>query len=404
MLRSFRIPLLFLFIGSLLGVFLRWQFIEPTRGINYSNFLHGHSHIMFLGWVFNALYLAFVFNHIEQHRQQFFKILFYVLQTLMVAMLISFPLQGYGFWSISFSTLHTLGAFVFAVNFIRQTSSVSSLSMQCVRIALIFFLVSAAGPFSLGYLMANDLGATNWYNFSIYFYLHFQYNGFFFFGILALFISQLESREIQFNVNLARTSILLFTVACIPAYLLSTLWAKPGYAYNVAGSIAALLQLAGWVIFLKMVFDVASSLRNNFTSPSRSLLTLAPLALTAKFVLQILSAFPVIAQLAYELRPIVIAYLHLVLVGGISAFLFSWYMETSFIRADRAKAATLVFIVSFIGMECALILSPRWSAVQPVLLFSASEYIFGFSLLLSLSYLLFGLASRKKADKNHPFG
>src|SRR5688572_29855994 len=109
MLRYARIPLLFLFIGTLLGVFLRWQFISATPGVNYSFVLHGHSHIMFLGWIFNALYVGICYNHIAAEETKFFRILFIALQVLVVGMLIAFPLQGYGFYSILLSTLHTFG-------------------------------------------------------------------------------------------------------------------------------------------------------------------------------------------------------------------------------------------------------------------------------------------------------
>src|SRR6187401_3648361 len=111
----YRVPLLFLLIGSLIGVFLRWQFISPTSGVNYIFFLHAHSHIMFLGWIFNVLYIAFVTKHVDENGDKFFLSLFWVLQVLNVGMLISFPLEGYGPFSILFSTLHTVGAILFVV-------------------------------------------------------------------------------------------------------------------------------------------------------------------------------------------------------------------------------------------------------------------------------------------------
>src|SRR5688572_28410983 len=102
MLRHYRIPLYFLVIGSLLGVFLRWQFIQPTPLINYTFVLHGHSHMMFLGWVFSAIYIGFVAHYIPETDYKFFRILFLILQMLVIAMMVSFPLQGYGFYSVLF--------------------------------------------------------------------------------------------------------------------------------------------------------------------------------------------------------------------------------------------------------------------------------------------------------------
>src|SRR5688572_4826809 len=187
----YKVPVLFLFIGSLIGVFLRLQFISPTSGVTYTFFLHTHSHIMFLGWIFNVLYIAFVTKHVDEKGDKFFLILFWALQVLNVGMLISFPLEGYGPSSIIFSTLHTIGAIVFAVRFFIKTKSIATTSSWFAKAALLFFAISTAGPFSLGYLMSNGMGNRNWYDFSIYYYLHFQYNGFFLFGIFSLFFSQL---------------------------------------------------------------------------------------------------------------------------------------------------------------------------------------------------------------------
>jgi hypothetical protein len=200
----FKVPLIFLFIGSILGLFLRWQLISPLENVNYMFVLHAHSHIMFLGWVFNTLFIAFTLNHVLEIKQQSFRALFVVLQLLVVGMLISFPLQGYGFYSILFSTLHTFISIVFIVKFFIQTKHVTSMSAWYARIALIFFLISTAGPFSLGYLKSAGLSHTNWYNFSIYFYLHFQYNGLFLFGILSLFFDLLERRHVKFSIAKAR--------------------------------------------------------------------------------------------------------------------------------------------------------------------------------------------------------
>src|SRR5690349_9291702 len=264
MLNYFRIPLTFLFVGSLLGVFLRWQFIIPTAGINYSFFLHGHSHIMFLGWIFNALYIAFCHNHISETEMRFFKKVFVVLQVLVVGMLISFPLQGYGFYSILFSTLHTGCVFVFIIVFFRKTKNDTSVSAWFTRIALVFFTISTAGPFSLGYLMSNEMGHTNWYFFSIYFYLHFQYNGFFIFGIFSMFFNLLERKGIRFDLRKARMFGWILAAVCLPTYLLSILWAKPGLAFNIVAGISAFVQFIALGYLISVLTECSPEIRNTF--------------------------------------------------------------------------------------------------------------------------------------------
>lgn len=387
------VPLYFLFVGSLLGVFLRWQFIAPTPGVNYTFFLHGHSHVMFLGWVFNALYIGFVSNHIPGRDHKFFIALFIILQMTVVAMMISFPLQGYGFYSILFSTLHTIGAIIFAIRFLIRTKTITTTAMWYARMALIFFVVSTAGPFSLGYLMANEVGNSNWSNLSIYFYLHFQYNGFFFFGILSLFFSLLEHKQIPFDVKKAKTAGWILAVVCVPAYLLSTLWTKPGQVVGITGLMAALAQCVGFVSLLRLLCEHATDLKERYTSPSLILLTVTFMALGVKFLLQVASAHPFVVQMAYELRPVVIGYLHLVLVGAISSFLLAWYLEQDFIHKTLTLPATGIFLFSFIGMECILVLYPWWSSIAGYVAFDAADWCFGFASLLSMSYFTFLVGS-----------
>ena len=124
MVKYVRLPLLFLFLASLIGMFLRWQFLAPTPGVNYTYFLHAHSHTMFLGWTFNALYIAYGLAFIPSDAHRTFKIIFLLLQLLVVAMMFSFPLQGYGLYSIIFSTLHTVLAIAFIFIFYQSANLV----------------------------------------------------------------------------------------------------------------------------------------------------------------------------------------------------------------------------------------------------------------------------------------
>jgi hypothetical protein len=400
MLSYFRIPLTFLFVGSLLGVFLRWQFIMPTAGINYSFFLHGHSHVMFLGWIFNALYIAFCHNHISETEIRFFKNVFIVLQILIVGMLISFPLQGYGFYSILFSTLHTVGVFMFIIVFFRKTKNDESTSAWFARIALVFFTISTTGPFSLGYLMSNEMGHTNWYFFSIYFYLHFQYNGFFIFGIFSMFFNLLERKGIQFDTRKAGTFGWILAAVVLPTYLLSILWAKPGLTFNIVAGISAFIQLIALWVFINVLTERFSEIRRTFSKASIYFLSVVLLAFALKLLLQVSSAFPEVAQLAYELRPVVIAYLHMVLIGIVSLFIFIWYIEFNLFGGASEKRIVVLFLASFIGMEICLTISPWWSALFGTGVLASGECIFFFSVMLSLScFLLFISAYSKKLIK-----
>jgi hypothetical protein len=355
---------------------------------------------MFLGWIFNALYIGFVDSHVIEAEQKIFQVLFYAFQVFVVGMLITFPVQGYGFYSIFFSSLHTLGAVLFVIFFFNKTKYIQTISLWYARTALIFFIISSAGPFALGYLMANDMGQSKWYYFAIYFYLHFQYNGFFLFGILSLFFSLLERKKIDVDFREVKTIGIILAGACIPAYLLSVLWAKPGYFFNMLGEFAATIQIVAVVMFINVMIAHRGDFKISFDKSSNYFLSIAMIGLLLKSLLQLLSAFPSISQMAYELRPIVIAYLHLVLLGVISLSLFVWCLESELFDRRTGSRAIIVYLVSFIAMELCLIISPWWSNVFGSESFTAAGWIFFFSALLSLScVMLYSSSFSKKMTK-----
>lgn len=284
-----------------------------------------------------------------------FKALFWTLQIFTVGMLISFPLQGYGTFSIIFSALHTFGAFAFIWLFFAASNKVSSLALLLAKISLLFFILSSVGPFSLAYLKANGLEHSNLYRFSIYFYLHFQYNGFFFFGILALLLRLIEDRLSISDLKTLKTGAYFLIGTCIPCYVLSILWSEPGLSLTVIGLITALIQLIGLYLFIRPAFVAIATLHLNF--PEKILFALSIVALIAKGILQLISAFPTAAILANEFRVIVIAYLHLVLLGFISFFLFGWLSRKKLIgHLDRSWVKLL--IGSFWASEILLVISP----------------------------------------------
>lgn len=401
MLNYVRLPLLFFFLASLIGVFLRWQFVWPTLGVTYTYFLHGHSHTMFLGWVFNALYIAYTTAHIPSAKQRIFRITFVAIQFLVVAMMISFPIQGYGLFSITFSTLHTLLVIFFIIIYFRHTKNIKSVYGWFARVSLLFFAASTVGPFSLGYLMANGMGQSNLYYFSIYYYLHFQYNGFFLFGILGLFFHLLDIRQIPYDSQRAKSIGLWMAVACVPAYLLSVLWAKPGVFFNIVGGLAALIQVYALGLLLLFI-KTTNPIQKLTLKSSRLLLSIALLALIVKTILQVLSAFPTVAALAYSLKPVVIAYLHLVLIGIISCGLLVWYSEMHWVKDKSLYKITITFLASFIISEVILILQPWWSSLKHLIPWNSSQLIFIFSVIMSYCCYLFFHFSKTPSltDKN----
>lgn len=386
-----KLPFVFFTIAALLGLLLRWHFFRPISGLAYPYWLHAHSHIMFLGWVFNALLCGFIVTFIPLPKQGWYRGIVIILNLLVLGMLITFPLQGYGLYSIIISTLHTLFSVILLFRFNRETRLTNSEPIRFARMASLFFILSSVGPFAVGILAANGLGHTSWYHLAVYFYLHFQYNGAFTFGVFSLLFHWLEKKNISLNKKYVKVFRLILFVACFPAYALSTLWAEPGLLIFIAGFAAAAFQLVALLWLFKSIMSFMQTTWKKFDWTSRSLLAVALLSFILKLILQTLSAFPYFAQLAYEVRDYVMAYLHLVLIGTISFSILAWYQGNGYITIK--PIVLVLFLLGFAGTEFALICTgiiPR-HAITLIMVFSSFLLVLAiaFTTLTSLKKKLF---------------
>lgn len=350
-----KLPLIFFFIASVVGVLLRWHQVYPVEGFVYPYWLHAHSHLMFLGWVFNALLVNAVVQFLPDVPVKRFTNLIWLLNALVLGMLISFPLQGYGVYSIIISTLHTVVAVVFIVHFFRGTRHAVLPEVQYMKVAFSFFMLSAAGPFALGALMANGLGQTPAYHLAVYYYLHFQYNGVFLFGVLALFYRLLRQKEVVIQEMLAQRGKILLIISCLLTYALSALWLQPSVVVYALGLVGALLQMVAFVFIYRSVDPGKANVLQRFSKPASIFFALAAIALIIKLLLQLVSVVPVVAQLAFEVRFYVIAYLHLVLIGVVSFFLLGWYHEQEYLK-KVPRTILYLLILAFVASETAMIL------------------------------------------------
>jgi hypothetical protein len=341
-----------LFLVSALGIFLRSFPFLPSLVIEYKNLLHGHSHFAFGGWVLPIL-LALIMKGFPEvtsqvHYKHWRNIAVLVLASA-YGMLLSFPFQGYGLVSIIFSTLSVLATFYMAFVLWRALQNTEAKTAHLFLKAALFFLcISAIGPFATGPLIAMGKAGTPIYYNSVYFYLHFQYNGFFTLTVLALLYKMLEGKQ---QDQYGKKVYALFTWACIPAYFLSILWNNPHPVFYAIGGLAAVVQLAALGFLLQdACFLLLKTKRIN------KLLFLALMAFTLKNVLQLFSAFPAVAELAYQHRNFVIAYLHLMLLGFVSLFAFAATFKFYKITVTQTiKTGIYLFLFSFVSTELLLV-------------------------------------------------
>ena len=201
----------YLLLTATLGLLLRWLIIYPIPGVSFRYLQHTHSHIAFMGWVFNAFFVAIILGYFKNEPgilKSFHK-LFIFLQISVIGMLATFPFQGYGLFSIAFSTLHTILAFWFVIKFLlisRKNNLRKNPSYKYLLAGFIFLAISALGPLALGIISAQGMKDSDWYDLAIYFFLHFQYNGWFLFVVFALFFQTIEHIKLSIPKDSSRAA------------------------------------------------------------------------------------------------------------------------------------------------------------------------------------------------------
>ncbi len=380
-----------LFLAAILGVALRSYPLFPISFPSYKNLLHTHSHFAFGGWVMPVLFvliLKYFPGLTSRIALRHLKNISALLLFSAYGMLLSFPFQGYAAVSISFSTLSILAGFYMAFVFWKASGKNNSeTSVLFLKAGLVFLVLSAIGPFATAPLIAmGKAGSTLYYN-AIYFYLHFQYNGWFTFAILAVLYKMLERKNLDTHGKLV---YYLFTIACVPAYFLSTLWSHPPAVFYIIALAAAVLQVIATFFLLKDIRQL--KWKKKFIG---RVFKTAILFFVLKNTLQLLSAVPGVADLAYTHRNFIIAYLHMVLLGSISAFALAAILKgNEFFITSSMKKGILLFCISFLATEVLLVLNAAGINIAFAGL-SYSQLLLLFSLCFPIGSFLIWNSSRK---------
>ena len=338
-----------LMLVGALGCILRYKIAYSLPFVDQKFLLHAHSHFAFSGWVTQAL-MALMIKYLSDKTStnQFPKYRWILWANLLTAygMLFTFPFEGYDRGSIIFSTASIFAGYAFAIRFWKDLNNISKSSIEKLffKAALFFDVLSSLGPFTLAYLMATKSSFQNLYVAAIYFFLHFQYNGWFLFACMGLLAYRLRLYEVP-EKNL-KPAYYLFAYACIPAFFLSALWIPmPRWIYILV-ALAGLAQLAGWIIILKAAKQYQHRIKSHLNSFTRTLFILCAIAYSMKLLLQAASAIPSLSYLTYGFRPIVIGYLHLVLLGVVSLFIASYSIAYNYFQITKIKKAGVVIFVA----------------------------------------------------------
>ncbi|MCZ4409911.1 hypothetical protein O3Q51_13905 [Cryomorphaceae bacterium 1068] len=357
----YEISLLFFLAVALIGTLLR-SVSYVGLPLEYMNLVHAHSHVAFQGWIYTIMILLLTKTFLTKDQIQKGR---YVLQfklsvAVVIGVLISFAMKGYGLYSIVFSTLFQILNYWFIYRFISDTRQhplrlEKTTSLRFIITGLWLGAISTLLPFGIGALSARGLGNSEVYQSMVYSFLHLQYNGWFLFVAIGLFFHFLESSGLKVDQKHLKRFYVLFVLAVIPAISLSLLGMDFADAVRVPAFLAAALTIAALVFF---VLALPKNLLA-YLSDQEIVVRLFILGFLSSFILkttlQSLSALPYFEAYAFFNKPIVIAYLHLSLIGAVSLVFLALIVHHKWIKINAlSRAGSFLFLLCFVFTEILL--------------------------------------------------
>ncbi len=394
-----KIALGYFLIAALLGLVLRLFYVLKIP-ITFKFFVHTHSHIALLGWVYVALTTLIYKLYLEKlllHKK--YKYIFGFTQLTLVGMLFSFPFQGYALFSIIFSTSFLIASYWFFLFFRKRISTEDKKldSYKCIVTALWYMVISSIGPWALGGIMST-LGATSiWYRLAIYFYLHFQYNGWMVLALIGVLFYILERKQIYISQNIFKKFFWFFNIGIILSFFLSTLFTNPSIYIYFVGGLGGTIQLLGFGFLIQFLIKQKKEVQIVFSKLQLQLLKTIILFLLIKMALQLLTSLPYFANLAVTIMDFTIGYLHWTFLGvvTISLFLFFDYFKLM----QLSKKAYYIYLLGF-GITEGLIFYKGFIIWQKLPLFNGYFNVLAVgSICIVLSLLLLFIKAFRTTEK-----
>lgn len=332
--RWFNIALLNFAIAAVIGCVLRAIYIWEIPGVRFKPLLNAHSHVAMLGWAFIAMVVFMLQDETEKGPSRLSKIFLWIAQAAVVGMVLGFPVQSYGTFTVTVSVLHMLASYALGVLVWKATGTWRpNGSRLLTRLAVVLMFVSTIGVWAMWPIISNGGFGTELYYWSIQFYLHFQLNGWFWFGALALWSRWAETHGARHVLD--RFTIRLWLSSVLLTFALAIAWSEHHWIVYLVNSVGVVLQLwAGWRT-AKAILKAQRMLLDKAPLWAWRCVTYSLVGMGLKVVMQAAVAIPEVAIMAFTVRNFVIGFIHLNTLGAISMMLFAmalvrgWFVSTS---------------------------------------------------------------------------
>lgn len=314
-----RYAFFYFFVVVCLGVFLRLAYVLPMPfAFDYRNLLHAHSHTAFLGWIYVLLTGLICREFIPIKNEKTYRILFYLTQFSVLGMLFSFSFQGYGLYSIAFSSIFIFITYFFAYFFFKHSkkelfssnysNKTYNISFYFVKMGVLYLIISSLGIWAIPISIIQFGKNSDFYKASIAFFLHFQYNGWILSALTGLFI-----RQFQWNLphkSLFNKLLYGFQISVIGTLPISLLGIFDLTIFYVIGGFCSLIWLCIILIISVLYFKSATK--------KSSLATLFLLFFILKIIMMIFGVIMGKKGFIFNNNDLIISYLHLNFLGIIN--------------------------------------------------------------------------------------
>ena len=389
-------------IVALLGVTMRYKILYSMPFLDQKHLQEAHSHFAFYGWITNVIYVL-ILNYMHKINAQIdlkkYEKLIVVNLIASFTMLGAFLYGGYFWASIAGSTVALLCSFVFFFFFVRDAKKIQDFSKFWFLAGLFFAVISSVGVFNLGYMMMSKTATQDLYLASEYYYLHFQYNGFFIFSCIGFLLFSMKQAGSGISEKQNKLIFWLLFVGCVIGYGLSVLWMKMPVSIFAVIVVATIMQTIGAVLLFVFIKKNWTNLVLKWSPMHRFVLLYAGFAFAVKIALQLGSTIPALNQFAFGFRNVVIAYLHLVLLMCIATFLVNQILATHYFTiTNKLLMGFKLLLLGIFLNELILGLMGVFS-IKYISIPFANEMLLGVSLLMfaSIFWIFLHLKSFKKS-------
>ncbi|TRX52212.1 hypothetical protein FNH22_22600 [Fulvivirga sp. M361] len=390
--RWMKVAVFYFLLASVLGALMRYLYIHEIPFLDYKHVLHAHSHLALLGWGYMFVSGAMLFLLIKKPvtRAIYHKI-FILNTTAAFGMTVFFLYQGYGIYSITFSTVHLISVYLFAYYFLRDFRIVKpGPHSPFIRWSIYWLLISSLGLWAIAPVSA-ILGKLHpLYYMSIQFFLHFQFNGWFTYAVIGLLIYYISGKNT--SVVIPASGFVLLQLSLLLTYALSVTWSTPMSIVFYLNTVGVILQAAAFYLIIRSVFRSYNPFRS-LTHWTDWLLMFGIVCLILKVMAQMAVAVPAIATISYTIRNYVIGFIHLIVLGFVSLTGAAVLIKSNLLSKNSTSGwGWVLLLIAFTGTEALLFGQGTLLWMELGFITHYHLLLFGITLLfpISLSVILAG--------------